>query len=90
MLISDGSVSQNAQTFDIFITSLPAGGANLRVAKSLLNGNNYNGNSQDLQLGLNSFTVSSVSFDRYVKFQFSSGDIDFNSIVHNGKHNRLK
>ena len=40
--------------------------------------------SQDLQLGLNSFTVSSVSFDRYVKFQFSSGDIDFNSIVHNG------
>ena len=84
MLISDGSVSQNAQTFDIFITSLPAGGANLRVAKSLLNGNNYNGNSQDLQLGLNSFTVSSVSFDRYVKFQFSSGDITFNSLVHNG------
>ena len=32
------------------ITSLPAGGANLRVAKSLANGNNYNGSAQVLQL----------------------------------------
>ena len=82
--ISDGAASQNAQTLEINITSLPAGGANLRVAKSLANGNNYNGSAQALQLGTNTFTVNSVGFDRYVKFQFSSGAINFDNLVING------
>ena len=38
---------------------------------------------QPLSLGVNTITVASVSFN-YVLTQFSSGDIDFNSIVHNG------
>jgi hypothetical protein len=82
--ISDGAVSQNAQTLEINITSLPTGGANLRVAKSIANGNNYNGTAQALQLGTNTFTVNSVGFDRYVKFQFSSGAINFDNLVVNG------
>ena len=66
------------------ITSLPTGGANYRIAKTVANGNWFNGNAQPLSLGVNTITVASVSFDRSVKIQFSSGDIDFNSIVHNG------
>ena len=50
----------------------------------MANGNWFNGNAQPLSLGVNTITVASVSFDRSVKIQFSSGDIDFNSIVHNG------
>ena len=82
--ITDGAASQNTQTFEINITSLPTGGANYRIAKTVANGNWFNGNAQPLSLGVNTITVASVSFDRSVKIQFSSGDIDFNSIVHNG------
>ena len=51
------------------------GGANYRVAKTVANGNWFNGNAQPLALGENTITVSAVSFARSVKFQFSSGDI---------------
>ena len=37
-----------------------------------------------LSIGLNEKTVSSVSFDRTVKFQFSTGDIKFDAITLNG------
>ena len=50
----------------------------------MANGNWFNGNAQPLSLGINTITVASVSFDRSVKIQFSSGDVAFNSIVHNG------
>ena len=40
--------------------------------------------AQPLSLGINTITVASVSFDRSVKIQFSSGDVAFNSIDHNG------
>ena len=83
-VLSDGAASQNTQTLEINITSLPPGGANLRVVKSTANGNGFNGPSQALQLGTNTFTVGSVNFDRYVKFQFSSGAINFNNLVVNG------
>jgi len=82
--VSDGAASQSTQTFEINITSLPTGGANYRVAKTVANGNWFNGNAQPLTLGVNTITVASVSFDRSVKIQFSSGDVAFNSIVHNG------
>ena len=83
-VLSDGAASQNTQTLEINITSLPPGGANLRVVKSTANGNGFNGPSQALQLGTNTFTVGSVNFDRYVKFQFSSGAINFDNLVVNG------
>ena len=78
--IADSSESQGSQTFSINISSLPDGGANFRVYKTTANGNEYFGNPVSLTLGFNSFTVSAVTFDRAVKFQFSSGDIEFISL----------
>ena len=75
--VADSSESQGSQTFSMNISSLPDGGANFRVYKTTANGNDYFGNPVSLSLGLNSFTVSGVTFDRAVKFQFSSGDIEF-------------
>ena len=75
--VADSSESQESQTFSMNISSLPDGGANFRVYKTTANGNDYFGNPVSLTLGLNSFTVSAVTFDRAVKFQFSSGDIEF-------------
>ena len=75
--VADTSESQESQTFSMNISSLPDEGANFRVYKTTANGNDYFGNPVSLTLGLNSFTVSAVTFDRAVKFQFSSGDIEF-------------
>ena len=75
--VADSSESQGSQTFSMNISSLPDGGANFRVYKTTANGNDYFGNPVSLTLGLNSFTVNAVTFDRAVKFQFSSGDIEF-------------
>ena len=75
--VADSTVSQESQTFSINVSSLPDGGANFRVYKTVANGNDFFGNPIALTLGLNSFTVNAVAFDRAVKFQFSSGDIEF-------------
>ncbi len=74
------------QSFSIYITELPDSGANYRVAKTVANGNYYFGNEVPLSIGLNEKTVSSVSFDRTVKFQFSSGDIKFDAVTLNGNN----
>ena len=37
-----------------------------------------------LTLGSNSITVPAVTFDRAVKFQFSSGDVEFDALSLNG------
>ena len=66
------------------VTSLPTGGANYRVVKTVANGNWFNGNAQALTLGTNTVTVAAVSFDRSVKFQFSSGDVEFDALTLNG------
>ena len=68
--LADGAASQAAQTFTMNVTSLPTGGANYRVVKTVANGNWFNGNAQALTLGTNTVTVAAVSFDRSVKFQF--------------------
>ena len=75
--------SADAQTFSISITSLPAG-ASLRVAKTTANGNWFFGNAQALSLGENTVTVAAVAFDRSVKFQLSSGDVEFDFLSLNG------
>ena len=75
--VADSSESQGSQTFSMNISSLPDGGANFRVYKTTANGNDYFGNPISLTLGLNSFTVNDVTFDRAVKFQFSNGNIEF-------------
>ena len=81
----DGEASQAAQTYTISITSLPADGANVRVYKTTANGSEYFGNPVLLTIGSNSITVSAVSFDRTVKFQFSNGDVEFEALSLNGE-----
>tara|TARA_B110001450_G_scaffold190641_1_gene178802 strand:+ start:1165 stop:2262 length:1098 start_codon:yes stop_codon:yes gene_type:complete len=81
--IADGSVSQGAQTFIMNVTDT-ANGANVRVYKTTANGNDFFGNPVALTLGSNSITVAAVAFDRAVKFQFSSGDVEFDALNLNG------
>ena len=66
------------------ITSLPEGGATYRVVKTVANGNFNNGPATALTLGENTKSVAGVAFDRTVKFQFSSGDIEFDALSVNG------
>ena len=82
--VADGAVSQGAQTFTMNVTSLPAGGANVRVFKTTANGSSFFGSPVALVLGSNSITVAAVGFDRAVKFQFSSGDVEFDALSLNG------
>ena len=82
--LDDGAASQGAQTFTMNVTSLPEGGVNFRVYKTTANGGDFFGNAIALTLGSNSFTVGSVGFDRAVKFQFSSGDVEFDALSVNG------
>ena len=84
---AEGASTQSAQTFKIYITDLPTDGANYRVVKTVANGNWNNGNAQALSEGLNTITVSGVSFDRSVKLQFSSGAIEFDELSLNNLSN---
>ena len=64
------------------VTSLPAGGADFRVAKTTANGMVLTCNSTNACS--NSITVPAVTFNRAVKFQFSSGAVEFNILSLNG------
>ena len=77
------AASQGSQTFTMNVTDT-ANGASVRVYKTTANGNNFFGNPIALTLGSNSITVAAVTFDRAVKFQFSSGDVEFDALVLNG------
>ena len=81
--IGDGN-NGAMQTFVINITNLPLEGANYRNIRTVANQNWYFAPIQALSLGPNVMTVNSVDFERTVKFQFSSSDIEFDSISLNG------
>jgi hypothetical protein len=66
------------------VTSLPDAGANFRVYKTTANGGDFFGNATALTLGSNTITVGAVAFDRTVKFQFSSGAVEFDALSLNG------
>ena len=66
------------------VTTLPSGGANVRVFKTTANGSSFFGPAQALTLGSNSITVAAVGFDRAVKFQFSNGAVEFDALSLNG------
>ena len=83
--VDSGSVSQGSQTYIMNVTSLPASGASVRVYKTVANGNDFLGTPVTLVLGLNTITVAAVTFDRAVKFQFSSGDVEFDALSLNGE-----
>lgn len=72
------------QTFVIHITSLPAEGANYRIVRTVANENWDYANPQPLTLGTNTIHLNGVSFDRTVKFQFSSGAVVFDELSLNG------
>ena len=82
--VDSGLASQGAQTFTINVTTLPSGGADFRVAKTTANGNWFFGPATPLTLGSNSITVPAVTFNREVKFQFSSGAVEFDALSLNG------
>ena len=82
--IADGAASQESQTYTMNVTSLPEDGANFRVYKTTANGNDFFGTPVELSIGLNTITVDAVTFDRAVKFQFSSGDVEFDALSLNG------
>ncbi|MDC3115637.1 T9SS type A sorting domain-containing protein [Bacteroidota bacterium] len=82
--VDSGLASQSAQTFTINVTTLPSGGADFRVAKTTANGNWFFGPATALTLGSNSITVPAVTFNRAVKFQFSSGAVEFDALSLNG------
>ena len=81
--VADGASSQGAQTFTMNVTDT-ASGANFRVVKTTANGNFFFGPAIAMTLGSNSITVPAVTFDRTVKFQFSSGDVEFDFLSLNG------
>ena len=73
------------QTFTINVTNLPDNGANYRVIKTVANENYYFAPLQALSLGLNTIDVNAVDFERTVKFQFSSSEVEFDMINLNGQ-----
>tara|TARA_B100000767_G_scaffold94602_1_gene90957 strand:- start:3483 stop:13592 length:10110 start_codon:yes stop_codon:yes gene_type:complete len=86
---TDGvGVSGLEQTFTINVTSLPATGvAKMRLIKQGSGGGaafQPDGNGIALVLGINTFTASAVSFNRYVKIQFNSGAVGFDAMSVNG------
>ena len=81
--IGDGNNGAQ-QTFVINVTNLPQQGANFRAIRTVANQNWYFAPAQALSLGLNTITVNAVNFDRTVKFQFSSGAVEFDAISLNG------
>ena len=83
--IGDGNNGAQ-QIFSINITNLPPQGANYRIAKTVANQNWYFSPAQSLSLGQNIITVNAVNFDRTVKFQFSSGAVEFDAISLNGQN----
>ena len=82
---ADDGNSGEAQILEINIISIPEEGANYRVAKTTANSQFFFGNPQPLSLGLNTITVTSVSFARTVKFQFNTGSINFDFISLNSE-----
>ena len=81
-LIGDGN-NGASQTFEINVTNLPEEEVYYRVIRTVSNGNWYFAPQQTLSLGVNTIVVNEVDFDRTVKFQFSSGNLEFNEILLN-------
>jgi hypothetical protein len=81
--IGDGN-NGAVQTFVINVTNIPPEGANYRNIRTVANQNWYFAPAQALSLGLNTITVNAVDFERTVKFQFSNGAVEFDTISLNG------
>ena len=83
---SDGlAASSPSQTLTINITNLPDE-STYRVYKTTANGNGSFSSGVALSIGENTINVAAVDFNRAVKFQFSSGDICFDSLTLNSEN----
>ena len=81
-IIGDGN-NGSSQTFEINVTNLPSDEVYYRVVRTVSNGNWYFAPQQTLSQGVNTIVVNEVDFDRTVKFQFSSENIEFDEILLN-------
>ncbi|MBL6919145.1 MAG: hypothetical protein ISR41_01415 [Puniceicoccaceae bacterium] len=84
----DGASSHSQQSVELYITSLPTGGAMYRVYRTInADADPDFETTGDLYLGLNTINVSALGstvFDRAVKIQFNSEAIEFNALSING------
>ena len=83
-LSSNTTNSQSEQSITINVTGLPSGGATQSIYKTLREGGDYYQNPfATLNYGSNTFIINAVDFDRSAFFRFSSGEIEFDSLVYN-------
>jgi arylsulfatase A-like enzyme len=76
---------QSAQSIVINITDLPSGGAEQSIYRTT-EGTPYSQSpALTLTIGQNTFEITtSVNYDRGVFFRFTSGEVEFDSLVYNG------
>ena len=78
--------SQSAQSIVINVTGLPSSGANQSIYRTTDGSPYYQNPARTLAIGQNTFSITtSVSYDRDVFFRFSSGEVEFDSLVYNGE-----
>jgi arylsulfatase A-like enzyme len=77
---------QSQQSIVINITALPPGGAEQSIYRTT-EGTPYSQiPARTLTIGQNNFSITtSVSYDRGVFFRFTSGEVEFDSLVYNGE-----
>ncbi len=76
------TTSKNTLSMVMNITSLSEG-ASYKVVKEISNNSHHVSNSIALNTGSNTKTINSVNFNRNVFLQFSSGDIEIDSLIVN-------
>ena len=76
------TTSKNTLSMVMNITSLSQG-TTYKVVKEISDGSHHISNSITLDTGSNTKTINSVNFNRNVFLQFSSGDIEFDSLIVN-------
>jgi arylsulfatase A-like enzyme len=78
--------TQSAQSIVINVTGLPSGGANQSIYRTTDGSPYYQNPARTLTIGQNTFLITSaVSYDRGVFFRFTSGEVEFDSLVYNGE-----
>ncbi|MDA9592068.1 sulfatase-like hydrolase/transferase [bacterium] len=77
---------QSQQSIVINVTDLPPGGAEQSIYRTT-EGTPYSQSpARTLTIGQNTFAITtSVSYDRGVFFRFTSGEVEFDSLVYNGE-----
>ncbi len=83
-IVDDGTNMNTDHSFEMNITCMPDEGASYRIYKTNSTGNDITCCVGTLSLGENSKVVAGVSWNRNLRFQFSSGDIGYSSLSVNG------